>query len=243
MIHPKSVAAKARRNEPPAVCCSGDRNLYPAFQFRDGDMRPSRAACGRSSPSCHSRGRGLSFFLTPDPGLDDRSPIEAFETEPRRQPCRSPPQRMSKARREFIPTCRPGAPAGINRCRVPVVRRVARSRYVRIHRAADGPVWFGRDSVTGMFRPPIRARHSCSRVSKLVAMRAYSDNPRCPDGADSLTAVQVDKTKVTRENKCGDRELSQLRVRPETAWLAADRLGERAVARQERHSNVWQVSL
>jgi RES domain len=49
----------------------------------------------------------------------------------------------------------PEPPADINRRRVPLVRRVAGSRYVRIHRAADGPVWFGRDSVTGVFRPPI----------------------------------------------------------------------------------------
>jgi hypothetical protein len=49
----------------------------------------------------------------------------------------------------------PEPPADINLRRLPLVRRMAGSRYVRIHRAADGPVWFGRDNATGVFRTPI----------------------------------------------------------------------------------------
>jgi hypothetical protein len=79
-IHPKSVAAKARRNELLAVT-RGDRNLYPAFQFRDGIVIPGLREILAALPLRNGWSR-LSFLLTPDPGLDDRSPIEAFETDP-----------------------------------------------------------------------------------------------------------------------------------------------------------------
>lgn len=79
-IHPKSVAAKARRNELLAVT-RGDRNLYPAFQFRGGTVIPGVREILAVLPLRNGWSR-LSFVLTPDPGLDDRSPIEAFETDP-----------------------------------------------------------------------------------------------------------------------------------------------------------------
>jgi hypothetical protein len=49
----------------------------------------------------------------------------------------------------------PEPPADINLRPLPLVRRMAGSRYLRIHRAVDGPVWFGRDNATAAFRPPI----------------------------------------------------------------------------------------
>ena len=49
----------------------------------------------------------------------------------------------------------PEPPVDINVRRLPLVRRAAGSRYVRIHRASEGPVWFGRDRATGLFRPAI----------------------------------------------------------------------------------------
>jgi hypothetical protein len=79
-IHPKSVAAKARRNELLAVT-RGDRNLYPAFQFKNGTVVPGVRDILAVLPLRNGWSR-LSFLLTRDPGLDDRSPIEAFETDP-----------------------------------------------------------------------------------------------------------------------------------------------------------------
>jgi hypothetical protein len=79
-IHSKSVAAKARRNELLAVT-RGDRNLYPAFQFKDGTVIPGVRDILAVLPLRNGWSR-LSFFLSPDPGLDDRSPIEAFATDP-----------------------------------------------------------------------------------------------------------------------------------------------------------------
>jgi len=79
-IHPKSVAAKARRNELLAVT-RGDRNLYPAFQFKNGRVIPGVRDILAVLQLRNGWSR-LSFFLTPDPGLDDRSPIESFETDP-----------------------------------------------------------------------------------------------------------------------------------------------------------------
>jgi hypothetical protein len=79
-INPKSVAAKARRNELLAIP-RGDRNLYPAFQFRDGQVVPGVREILEVLPLTNGWSR-LSYLLTPDPGLDDRTPIEAFRTEP-----------------------------------------------------------------------------------------------------------------------------------------------------------------
>ena len=74
-ISPKSVAAKARRNELLAIT-RGDRNLYPAFQFGDGQVVASIRDILPVLPLTNGWSR-LSFLLTPDPGLDDRTPIEA----------------------------------------------------------------------------------------------------------------------------------------------------------------------
>ena len=78
-ISPKSVAAKARRGEVLALT-RGDRNLYPAFQFQDGQVLPGLRELLEALPLTNGWSR-LSFLLTPDPGLDDRSPIEAFRTD------------------------------------------------------------------------------------------------------------------------------------------------------------------
>jgi hypothetical protein len=79
-IAPKSVAAKARRNELLGIS-RGDRNFYPAFQFRDGKVIPGLRELLEMLPITNGWSR-LSFLLTKDPGLDDRSPIEAFATDP-----------------------------------------------------------------------------------------------------------------------------------------------------------------
>ena len=78
-INPKSVAAKARRNELLAIS-RGDRNLYPAFQFRNGQVIPGIRELLEALPLTNGWSR-LSFLLTGDPGLDDLSPIEAFATD------------------------------------------------------------------------------------------------------------------------------------------------------------------
>jgi len=75
-ISPKSVAAKARRNELLAIT-RGDRNLYPAFQFGDGQVVGSIRDILQVLPLTNGWSR-LSFLLSPDPGLDDRTPLEAF---------------------------------------------------------------------------------------------------------------------------------------------------------------------
>jgi hypothetical protein len=79
-ISPKSVAAKARRNELLAIS-RGDRNLYPAFQFKSGQIVPGVRELLEVLPLTNGWSR-MSFLLAPDPGLDDRSPIEAFKTDP-----------------------------------------------------------------------------------------------------------------------------------------------------------------
>lgn len=75
-ISPKSVAAKARRNESLAIT-RGDRNLYPAFQFGGGQVIASVRDILQVLPLTNGWSR-LSFLLSPDPGLDDRTPLEAF---------------------------------------------------------------------------------------------------------------------------------------------------------------------
>ncbi|MEO6784257.1 MAG: hypothetical protein ABI407_22035 [Bradyrhizobium sp.] len=79
-ISPKSVAAKARRNELLAIA-RGDRNLYPTFQFRDGRVIPGVREILQALPLANGWSR-LSFLLTSDPGLDDRSPLAAFTADP-----------------------------------------------------------------------------------------------------------------------------------------------------------------
>lgn len=78
-INPKSVAAKARRNELLAIQ-RGDRNLYPTFQFKDGKVIPGIREILEVLPLTNGWSR-LSFLLNPDPGLDDRSPIQAFTND------------------------------------------------------------------------------------------------------------------------------------------------------------------
>ena len=75
-ISPKSVAAKARRNELLAIT-RGDRNFYPAVQFGDGQVIASVRDLLQVLPLTNGWSR-LSFLLSPDPGLDDRTPMEAF---------------------------------------------------------------------------------------------------------------------------------------------------------------------
>ena len=48
----------------------------------------------------------------------------------------------------------PEPPADIATRKLPLVGRPHGTRYVRIHRAADGPVWFGWKPSAGQFRPP-----------------------------------------------------------------------------------------
>ena len=79
VISPKSVAAKARRNELLALA-RGDRNLYPAFQFRNGQVISGLRDVLEAMPLTNGWSR-LSFLLTPDPGLDDRSPLEALASD------------------------------------------------------------------------------------------------------------------------------------------------------------------
>ena len=79
-INAKSVAAKARRNELLAIT-RGNRNLYPAFQFKNGQIVAGVRELLQVLPLTNAWSR-LSFLLTPDSGLDDRSPVEAFKTDP-----------------------------------------------------------------------------------------------------------------------------------------------------------------
>ncbi len=78
-ISPKSVAAKARRNELLAIA-RGDRNLYPTFQFRDGQVVRGVREILQALPLTNGWSR-LAFLLSPDPGLDDRTPLDAFQTD------------------------------------------------------------------------------------------------------------------------------------------------------------------
>ena len=78
-ISPKSVAAKARRNELLAIT-RGDRNLYPAFQFGGGQVVAGVREILEALPLTNGWSR-LSFLLTPDPGLDDRTPLDAFSAD------------------------------------------------------------------------------------------------------------------------------------------------------------------
>ena len=78
-ISPKSVAAKARRNELLALT-RGDRNLYPAFQFQDGQVIPGLRDLLQALPLTNGWSR-LSFLLTPAPALDARHPLEAFASD------------------------------------------------------------------------------------------------------------------------------------------------------------------
>lgn len=77
-ISPKSVAAKARRKELLAIP-RGDRNLYPAIQFRDGQVLPGLREVLQALPLTNGWSQ-LSFLLAANPGLDDRTPLDALET-------------------------------------------------------------------------------------------------------------------------------------------------------------------
>jgi hypothetical protein len=78
-IEARSVAAKARRGELLAIR-RGDRNFYPAFQFRNGGVIPAIRAVLGVLPLQDGWSR-LSFLLTEDPGLDGRTPVEAYDAD------------------------------------------------------------------------------------------------------------------------------------------------------------------
>ena len=48
----------------------------------------------------------------------------------------------------------PEPPADIATRTLPLVEHPVGARFVRIHRATDGAIWFGRDPVTSTFRVP-----------------------------------------------------------------------------------------
>ncbi len=48
----------------------------------------------------------------------------------------------------------PEPPADIASRKLPLVEHPVGPRFVRIHRASDGAIWFGRDAATGTFRVP-----------------------------------------------------------------------------------------
>jgi RES domain len=48
----------------------------------------------------------------------------------------------------------PEPPLDLAKRALPIVRRAAGARYVRVHRMTDGPIWFGWDSTAANFRVP-----------------------------------------------------------------------------------------
>lgn len=75
-ISPEIVAAMARRGEP-VTLPQGERDFHPAFQFQGCRVIPGIRELLEVLLLTDGWSQ-TAFLLTPDPGLDDRTPIEAF---------------------------------------------------------------------------------------------------------------------------------------------------------------------
>jgi hypothetical protein len=102
----------------------------------------------------------------------------------------------------------PEPPADIITRKLPLVPRPAGTRYVRIHRATDGAVWFGWNAVTRQFRPPTNRFDASDRSYGVLYAAATRDGsfaesigrkPSTFRSNDELAAFAVTTLALTRE--------------------------------------------
>ncbi len=102
----------------------------------------------------------------------------------------------------------PEPPADIATRKLPLVPRPAGMRYVRIHRATDGAVWFGWNAATQQFRPSSNRFDAPDRSYGVLYMAATRDGsfaesigrkPGTFRSNDELAALAVTTLALTRE--------------------------------------------
>ena len=106
------------------------------------------------------------------------------------------------------PDALPEPPAEIAKRKLPLIPRSAGTRYVRIHRAADGAVWFGWNATTRQFRPPANRFDASDRSYGVLYAAANRDGsfaesigrkPGSFRSNDELAALAVTTLALTRE--------------------------------------------
>jgi hypothetical protein len=107
----------------------------------------------------------------------------------------------------------PEPPADIAIRKLPLVPRPAGTRYVRIHRAMDGAVWFGWNAATRQFRPPSNRFDAPDRSYGVLYMAVTRDGsfaesigrkPGTFRSNDELAALAVTTLALTREVRLVD---------------------------------------
>ena len=107
----------------------------------------------------------------------------------------------------------PEPPADIAARMLPLVARPAGTQYVRIHRAADGAVWFGWNAAVGQFRPPTNRFDAPDRSYGVLYAALTRDGsfaetigrkPRTFKSNDELAALAVTTLALTRELRLVD---------------------------------------
>lgn len=92
--------------------------------------------------------------------------------------------------------------------KLPLVARPAGTQYVRIHRTADGAVWFGWNAAAGQFRPPANRFDAPDRSDGVLYAAVTRDSsfaetigrkPHTFRLTDELAALQVTTLTLTRE--------------------------------------------
>lgn len=107
----------------------------------------------------------------------------------------------------------PEPPADIASRKLPLVARPAGTRYLRIHRATDGAVWFGWNVATRQFRPPINRFDAPDRSYGVLYASVARDGafaetigrkPRTFRSNDELAALVVTTLALTNELRLVD---------------------------------------
>lgn len=107
----------------------------------------------------------------------------------------------------------PEPPADLASRALPIVRRAAGARYARIHRMADGAVWFGWDGAAATFRLPTNRFDAPDRrygVLYLAATRdgAFAESVGRKPGSfrsdDELAALRLTTLALTRDLRLVD---------------------------------------
>jgi RES domain len=107
----------------------------------------------------------------------------------------------------------PEPPTDIATRKLPLVGRPPGTRYVRIHRVADGPVWFGWNPSAGQFRPPTNRFDALDRSYGILYAAVTRDgsfaetigrNPGTFRSNDELAGLAMTTLALTKELRLVD---------------------------------------
>jgi hypothetical protein len=153
----------------------------------------------------------LAFLLIPDPGLDDRTPLDAFKSDREAVLALAAGADTQGALRSVPPDdpdALPEPPPDLGQRTLPVVRREAGEKFIRLRRGEDSPIWFGWNADSATFRVATNRSASPDRrygVLYVAATRegAFAESvgrkPRGFRSDDELARLRLTTLALTRD--------------------------------------------